>query len=186
LKFSPLSLPITFVLSTLPSFAADPIVATDKNGKFTMEFGGGIEWQIQSTLASGQANTCGGTPEGHEPYATLCAVTYVGQKNAFALTGDDNFKETTKGFLEGICKGYQCVDISNATYEEFGDKKAWIAATKLNLPSFVQGDIADSIFISTATPEGYMQLFAVHTKDGSAQEYSKILKDAVASVVYDK
>jgi len=108
-------LPLSFVLfaTAQASWAQEPLVINDPNIGFNTTVGGGLEWQIDVSLA-GDQSTIAGVHQTETAFATLQILT-IKRVNPAALGSDEDVKITTKNFLEGLCKPFQCVDTTNST-----------------------------------------------------------------------
>jgi len=157
---------------------------TDKNAKFTLQLGGGVEWAVDSDLTGEQSTVVAASPEGHEPFTMVSAMTYL-KANPLAMMGGSIAQKTTEGFLEGVCENYKCADISARSYEQIGDTKAWVVTTMLNLPDYASLGLPDAVMIATTSPQGHMQLFSLHTAEGAAEAMKPMLIDAVKSIQYE-
>jgi hypothetical protein len=104
------------------------------------------------------------------------------EKNALALIGASIAEKTTDSFLEGLCENYKCTDTSDRTYQDIDGRMAWVAVTSLELPSYHNLGIPDAVMVATVSPEGFMQLFSLHTAEGRAEEQMSILIEAIKTI----
>jgi hypothetical protein len=172
---------LVLALSSAAAFSEDTVELKDENAKYTMQLGGNIAWNADVDLTGPQSTLVAQSPEGHEPLTVVSAMTYL-EKNPMVMLGDEVKKKTTEGFQEGLCGNYQCADISARSYEDIGGRMAWVVTTKLDLPAYIDMGIPEAVLIAASTPDGYMQLFSLHTADGKADELKPILIEAFKSV----
>ena len=170
-----------FVFSCSVAWAQSPVEMQDANANYTMQLGGDIAWRVESDRTEQQSSVIAATPEGYDPFTIVSAMTYL-KKNPLAIMGPSIAKKTIDGFLEGVCENYKCADISTRSYEEIGDHKAWVAITKLNLQQYEKLGVPEAVMIATVSPEGYMQLFSLHTAEGKAADLKPLLIDAIKTI----
>ncbi|WP_417260782.1 hypothetical protein [Celeribacter sp.] len=172
---------VVLALSSSAAFSQSAVELKDGNAKYTMQLGGDIAWNTDIDLTGPQSTLVASSPEGHEPLTLVSAMTYL-EKNPMVMLGNELQKKTTEGFLEGLCENYQCADISARSYEDIGGRMAWVVTTKLDLPAYIDMGVPEAVLIAASTPDGYMQLFSLHTADGKADELKPILIEAFKSV----
>ncbi|WP_417810034.1 hypothetical protein [Thioclava sp.] len=153
----------------------------DPNANFTMQLGGDIAWNVESDLTGQQSTVIAAAPEGYDPFTIVSATTFL-KVNPLATMGASIAKKTIDGFLGGVCENYKCADISGRSYEDIDGRKAWVAVTKLNLKSYEDLGVPEAVMIATVSPEGYMQLFSLHTAEGKAAEMEPILIEAIKTI----
>lgn len=173
------------ILSCTVVFAQDAVEMRDANAKFTMQLGGKVAWSVDTDLTGKQSSVVAVSPDGHEPFMIVSATTYL-KVNPMAIMGGSITQKTTEGFLEGACHNFNCADISARSYEDIGDMTAWVVTTMLNLPAYDDLGAPEAVMIATASPQGYMQLFSLHTAEGKADEMKPMFLEAVKSVQYEK
>jgi hypothetical protein len=172
---------VIFALSYSMAFAQDAVELKDENAKYTMQLGGGVDWSTQVDLSGLQSTILATSPEGSEPLVLVSAMTYL-QENPAVKLGDALKKKSIDEFLQGLCENYKCVDISARSYEDVGGKMGWVVTTPLDLPAYADMGIPEAVLIATSTPDGYMQLFSLHSAAGKAQELKPVLIEAVKTV----
>ncbi|MBU2981093.1 hypothetical protein KO498_04625 [Lentibacter algarum] len=174
-------LALAFAATASAAFAQSPVELKDTNAKYTMQLGGDIAWSVESDLTGEQSTIVAASPDGHEPFAVISAMTYL-KVNSLALMGASIAEKTTDNFLKGLCENYKCADISERTYEEIGDHKAWVVTTQLELADYKNLGVPEALMIATVSPDGYMQLFSLHTAKGKSEAMKSILIDAVKTI----
>ena len=173
----------TLALSASAAFAQD-VEMKDENANFTMQLGGDIAWQVDADLTGEQSTVVAASPEGHDPYTVVTATSFL-KVNPLAKLGPNVARKTTEGFLNGLCENYKCADISARSYEDIGDHKAWVVTTMLDLPDYKRLGVPEAVLVATVSPEGYMQLFSLHTSEGNADTLKPLLLDAVKTIKSD-
>ncbi len=167
--------------------AADPVTMTDTTVNYTMQVGGDIAWNWSEDKDNTQSSICAATPEDVTPLAMICASTQYTQKQALTAIMPNVRKQTIQGFLEGACTQYKCGDTSGMEYKDFATIKGWELKTILQHPSYTGAGIADTVFVATITPDGYLQLFSLHTKQGgNIEKYIPIFNEVLKTVTYTK
>jgi len=168
-------------LSCSAALADDTATMSDANANYSMQLGGGVAWTVDVDLTGEQSTVVAASVEGHEPFTVVSAMTYL-EVNAMAMLGESIKEKTVDGFLAGLCENYHCEDISERTYEDLGGQKAWVVTTMLDLPAYTDMGIPEAVLIATASPEGYMQLFSLHTSEGRAEELKPLLIEAFKTI----
>ncbi|GHA54867.1 hypothetical protein GCM10008927_20860 [Amylibacter ulvae] len=172
---------VALTCSTSVALAQDPVELTDTHAKYTMQLGGDLVWEVNSDLTGQQSTIVASSPEGHEPFTMVSAMTYL-KKNPMAMMGASIKQKTVDGFLEGLCENYKCADISGRTYENIDGTDAWVVSTMLDLSDYKKLGIPDAVMIATSSPEGYMQLFSLHTAEGEAEALKPMLIEAFKTI----
>jgi hypothetical protein len=172
---------LAFTVSSSAVFAQDTVEMKDENAKFTMQLGGDMEWQVSTDLTGAQSSVVAMSLAEDEPTVLVTLTTYL-EVNSLALMGGSIAQKTVDGFLDGVCSNFECEDISNRSYEEIAGRKFWIASTLLNFQGYKDMGISDSIMIATSSPEGYMQLFSLHTAQGRAEDFKPLLIEAIKTI----
>lgn len=172
---------VALAICCSPAFAEDTVEMKDDNAQFTMQLGGGIAWNVDTDLTGGQSTVVAVAPEEQDPFAMVTATTFL-KVNPMAMMGGSITQKTVDGFLEGLCENFKCADISTRSYEDIDGQKAWIVTTMLDLPSYKDLGIPEAVMIATASPEGYMQLFSLHTAEGEAEEFKPLLIEAFKTI----
>jgi hypothetical protein len=52
----------------------------------------------------------------------------------------------------------------------------------LDLPAYVDLGLPEAVMIATSSPEGFMQLFSLHTAEGYAEELRPLLVEAIKTI----
>ena len=172
---------VALAFSCATAFAEGTVEMKDDNAKFTMQLGGNVVWNVDTDLTGEQSTVVAAAPEGHDPFTIVSATTYI-KVNPLAMMGGSITQKTVDGFLVGACENFKCADISARSYEEIGDQKAWVTTTMLDLPAYADLGIPEAVMIATSSPEGYMQLFSLHTAEGKAEELKPILVEAIKTI----
>jgi hypothetical protein len=176
---APSCVALTVLCST--AFAEEPVEMKDDNAKFTMQLSGNVAWSVETDLTGEQSTVVAVTPEEHDPFTLVSATTYL-KVNPMAMMGGSITQKTVDGFLKGLCENFKCRDISARSYEDIDGHKAWIVTTMLELQSYRDLGIPEAVMIATASPEGYMQLFSLHTSEGKAEELKPLLIEAFKTI----
>jgi hypothetical protein len=168
-------------LTGTAAFAEEAVEMKDVNANYTMQLGGGTAWAVDVDRTGDQSTIVAASPDGYEPFTIVSAMTYL-EVNPMAMMGGSIKEKTVDSFLSGLCENYECVDISDKVYEDISGRKAWVVTTMLDLDAYADMGIPEAVMIATASPEGYMQLFSLHTAQGQAEEFKPLLIEAVKTI----
>jgi len=165
------------------ALAQDPIALDDPSIGMTAQLNSDLDWQLDVTSGGGQSTVVAIHQSENE--LMLVQVLTMLQVNPAAQSDAARVEFTTKEFLEGLCGPFQCADTSDKEYVALGDRNAWVLKTELGLADFTSVGLPEAIFAATTTPQGYMQLFSIHTAPGQSDDHKAELLDAVASARFE-
>ncbi len=185
--FFALTKPVKIALAAmlLPSMALaqDPTDLNDPNIGMVAQLGGDLDWQVQPNFEPGQSTVLAFSQT--DDVLTLIQVLTMIEVNPAALGEAEQVEFTTKEFLEGLCGPYVCADTTNSQYVAIGDRNAWVLETEVGLADFKNMGLTEAIFAATTTPQGFMQLFSLHTVPGGSAELKDELLAAAASASFE-
>ena len=175
---------LAFALMALPfmAVAQEPTALNDPNIGMTAQLGGDLAWQVDVTAGGGQS-TIAAVHQSDDALMLIQVVTML-QVNPAALSDAEQVEFTTNEFLEGLCGPFVCGDMSDREYIAIGDRHAWVLETDLGLQDFKGLGLTETIMAATTTPQGYMQLFSIHTAPGQSGDLKDELLGAVASASF--
>jgi len=166
-------------------YAASETQLVDKKTGFSLRFSDQAVWQTSVEEGSDGMTACAVTPEGGDQFATICVKTDP-KKHALALTVPSYSNKLIKGFLQGLCKPYQCKSFieSDLIAKEYGGLKGWQLTTDLQHPAYRDADLSGTVFFAAVSPAGQLQLFSLHTESGKTARYIPAFIEALNSLEY--
>lgn len=161
----------------------EPVALNDPNIGMSAQMISDLAWQVDVTKSGGQSTVV--AVHQSDSDIILVQVLTMLQVNPAAKSDAARVEFTTKEFLGGLCGPYKCGDQSDKEYIEVGDRNAWVLETSLGLRDYTSLGLTEAIFAATTTPQGYMQLFSLHTAPGQSGELKDKLLEAVASARFE-
>ena len=176
-------LAVAFLALPGMALAQEPTALNDPNIGMIAQLGGDLDWQVQPAFEPGQSTVLAFSQEGD--VLTLIQVLTMIEVNPAALGEPEQVEFTTKEFLEGLCGPYVCADTANSEYVAIGDRNAWVLETEVGLQDFKSMGLTEAVFAATTTPQGFMQLFSLHTVPGGSADLKDELLAAAASASFE-
>lgn len=170
-----------FVLPCI-AMAQAPVALDDPNIGMSTLLSSDLEWQVDVSSEGGQSTVI--AIHQSESELILVQVLTMLQVNPAAQSDAERVEFTTKEFLEGLCGPFQCAGQDGREYVALGDRHAWVLKTDLGLSDFTSLGLTESVLAATTTPQGYMQLFSLHTVPGESDKLKDALLDAVGSASF--
>ncbi|MDA8587270.1 hypothetical protein N9L47_13585 [Rhodobacteraceae bacterium] len=165
------------------ALAQEPVALNDPNIGMSAQLNSDLAWQVDVTSGGGQSTIAAVHQDG-ENLILLQVVTML-EVNPAAQSDAARVEFTTNEFLEGLCGPFSCADMTDREYIAVGDRHAWVLETDLGLQDFKSLGLTETIMAATTTPQGYMQLFSLHTAPGQSGDLKEDLIDAVASASFE-
>ena len=163
--------------------AQEPTPLVDPSIGMTAQLASGLEWQVDVASGGGQS-TISAVHQNGDDLVVIQVITML-EVNPAAQSEPARVEFTTNEFLEGLCGPFVCADMSDREYIAVGDRYAWVLETDLGLQDFKSLGLTETIMAATTTPQGYMQLFSLHTVPGGSADLKDELLDTVGSASFE-